>query len=111
MGRSLKRLPFLDAARLESWSSRVICADCEALPSKTRYAMIREVATRITNECGVVPNPATEGHTELSCSFCGKTQAEVAKLIAGPAVFICNECIGLCVQILREDGMDPEAQK
>ncbi|MBU6338504.1 MAG: ATP-dependent Clp protease ATP-binding subunit ClpX [Rickettsiales bacterium] len=41
--------------------------------------------------------------TELCCSFCGKSQNEVKKLIAGPTVFICNECIGLCSDILRED--------
>jgi hypothetical protein len=52
-----------------------------------------------------------EGQAERSCSFCGKAQAEVAKLIAGPTVFICNECVGLCVQILREDGIAPETQE
>ncbi len=41
---------------------------------------------------------------DLSCSFCGKHQNEVKKLIAGPTVFICNECIGLCTDILREDN-------
>jgi len=45
------------------------------------------------------------------CSFCGKTQAEVAKFLAGPTVLICNECVGLCVQILREEGIDPETRK
>jgi len=40
----------------------------------------------------------------LACSFCGKNQGEVKKLIAGPTVFICNECIGLCTDILREDN-------
>lgn len=42
--------------------------------------------------------------SELCCSFCGKSQNEVKKLIAGPTVFICNECIGLCSDILREDN-------
>ncbi len=39
----------------------------------------------------------------LYCSFCGKSQHEVAKLIAGPQVFICNECIDLCNDIIREE--------
>ena len=39
----------------------------------------------------------------LTCSFCGKKQHEVLKLIAGPMAFICNECISLCVDILKED--------
>lgn len=39
----------------------------------------------------------------MRCSFCGKTQADVARMIAGPGVFICNECVELCVGILDED--------
>ncbi|MBS1155511.1 MAG: ATP-dependent protease ATP-binding subunit ClpX [Proteobacteria bacterium] len=40
----------------------------------------------------------------LYCSFCGKSQHEVTKLIAGPQVFICNECIALCTDIIREEA-------
>ncbi len=40
----------------------------------------------------------------LYCSFCGKSQHEVRKLIAGPTVFICNECVELCTDILREEN-------
>ena len=40
----------------------------------------------------------------LTCSFCGKKQHEVIKLIAGPMSFICDECISLCIDILREDS-------
>ena len=39
----------------------------------------------------------------LSCSFCGKSQKEVKKLIAGPSVYICDECISLCNDILAEE--------
>jgi len=39
----------------------------------------------------------------LYCSFCGKSQHEVRKLIAGPSVFICDECVDLCLDIIRED--------
>jgi hypothetical protein len=39
----------------------------------------------------------------LGCSFCGKGQGEVLKLIAGPAVYICNECVCLCSEILKEE--------
>ncbi|HCK33190.1 MAG TPA: ATP-dependent Clp protease ATP-binding subunit ClpX, partial [Rhodospirillaceae bacterium] len=39
----------------------------------------------------------------LYCSFCGKSQHEVRKLIAGPNVFICNECVELCMDIIREE--------
>ncbi|MGH6912793.1 MAG: ClpX C4-type zinc finger protein, partial [Geminicoccales bacterium] len=39
----------------------------------------------------------------LYCSFCGKSQHEVRKLIAGPNVFICNECVELCADIIKEE--------
>src|SRR6478752_5787374 len=39
----------------------------------------------------------------LCCSFCGKSQKEVKKLIAGPTVYICDECIGLCNDIIAEE--------
>jgi len=41
--------------------------------------------------------------TNLCCSFCGKSQKEVKKLIAGPTVYICDECIGLCNDIIAEE--------
>ena len=41
--------------------------------------------------------------TTLYCSFCGKSQHEVRKLIAGPAVFVCDECVELCMDIIREE--------
>src|SRR6201987_787558 len=47
----------------------------------------------------------------LYCSFCGKSQHEVRKLIAGPSVFICDECIELCNDIIREEGGGSEAAR
>jgi ATP-dependent Clp protease ATP-binding subunit ClpX len=44
-----------------------------------------------------------ENKANLSCSFCGKSQKEVKKLIAGPSVYICDECIGLCNDIISEE--------
>lgn len=46
----------------------------------------------------------------LYCSFCGKSQHEVRKLIAGPTVYICNECIELCMDIIREDNKNAIAR-
>ena len=42
----------------------------------------------------------------LKCSFCGKAQDQVRKLIAGPGVYICDECIDLCNEILDEELID-----
>ncbi|WP_299179100.1 ATP-dependent Clp protease ATP-binding subunit ClpX [uncultured Neptuniibacter sp.] len=47
----------------------------------------------------------------LYCSFCGKSQDEVRKLIAGPSVFICDECVDLCNDIIREEIQDAEPQE
>jgi len=44
-----------------------------------------------------------DSEIEVTCSFCGKSQDEVKKLIAGPTVYICNECIDLCNEIVNED--------
>jgi ATP-dependent Clp protease ATP-binding subunit ClpX len=44
-----------------------------------------------------------DGKTTLYCSFCGKSQHEVRKLIAGPTVYICDECVELCMDIIREE--------
>ena len=45
-----------------------------------------------------------ESKNTLYCSFCGKSQHEVSKLIAGPTVFICDECVELCMDIIREEN-------
>ncbi len=47
-----------------------------------------------------------DGGKLLYCSFCGKSQHEVRKLIAGPSVFVCDECVELCNDIIREEIQD-----
>lgn len=49
-------------------------------------------------------NRNNDKETSCNCSFCGKSPAEVAKLIAGPSVFICDECVDLCNEIVQEVG-------
>ncbi len=51
-----------------------------------------------------MPKKETGGE-ELRCSFCNKSQREVKKLIAGPTVFICDECVDICLDIIAEDRM------
>ena len=46
----------------------------------------------------------------LYCSFCGKSQNEVRKLIAGPSVYVCDECVELCNDIIREELQENQAQ-
>jgi len=49
----------------------------------------------------------TDGNEQLLCSFCGKSQRQVKKLIAGPGVYICDECIDLCNEIIDEELASP----
>jgi ATP-dependent Clp protease ATP-binding subunit ClpX len=49
------------------------------------------------------------GDDTLRCSFCGKNQNEVRKLIAGPTVYICNECIDICLEIISDDAQQDSA--
>ncbi len=49
------------------------------------------------------------GEDMLRCSFCGKSQNEVKKLIAGPTVYICNECIDICIEIISDDAQQEAA--
>lgn len=51
-----------------------------------------------------------DGFGNLCCSFCGKSQREVKKLIAGPTVYICDECIELCNDIIAEEGQKETSQ-
>lgn len=50
-----------------------------------------------------------QAENPLRCSFCDKPQNEVRKLIAGPAAFICDECVAICVEIVASDGR-PDAE-
>ena len=49
-----------------------------------------------------------KGEKLLYCSFCGKSQHEVRKLIAGPSVFVCDECVELCNDIIREEVQEEQ---
>jgi ATP-dependent Clp protease ATP-binding subunit ClpX len=52
--------------------------------------------------------PSKESTDKLNCSFCGKGQDDVKKLIAGPSVYICNECVDLCNDIIEEEVKSEE---
>ncbi|MDD3243363.1 MAG: ATP-dependent Clp protease ATP-binding subunit ClpX [Eubacteriales bacterium] len=53
--------------------------------------------------------PRNEDNNTLKCSFCGKTQDQVNRLVAGPGVYICDECIELCREIVEEETQAPAA--
>jgi ATP-dependent Clp protease ATP-binding subunit ClpX len=55
-------------------------------------------------------NGTEEGEKLLYCSFCGKSQHEVRKLIAGPSVFVCDECVDLCNDIIKEETQEDPAK-
>ncbi len=77
-----------------------------------KYGLVDKVLTSRTKSSGVAQRVNEDleacrkrsgGEKLLYCSFCGKSQHEVRKLIAGPSVFICDECIELCNDIIREE--------
>jgi hypothetical protein len=52
---------------------------------------------------------ARKTQKQVCCSFCGKLNTEVEKVIGGPGVYICNECVGLCNDILQAEAAEPPA--
>ncbi|KAK0342114.1 hypothetical protein LTR94_023531 [Friedmanniomyces endolithicus] len=58
---------------------------------------------RVAGHFGPLRGTGSDAKSTLYCSFCGKSQHEVRKLIAGPTVFICDECVELCMDIIREE--------
>ena len=54
--------------------------------------------------------PKGDINKNVKCSFCGKSQASVKKIVAGPNVFICDECIRVCSSILEDEFLENEAE-
>ena len=52
----------------------------------------------------------SEKRGPINCNFCGKSELEVKKIIAGPGVYICCECVGLCVDLIGEDSLPPSVR-
>ena len=55
---------------------------------------------RVRAENEVKPMPKNDDKRSVRCSFCGKHQEQVSRIIAGPGAYICNECVQLCMSIL-----------
>jgi ClpX C4-type zinc finger len=70
----------------------------------SRAPVKRDVADHGVTENGMSKVGGSDSKNTLYCSFCGKSQHEVRKLIAGPTVFICDECVELCMDIIREEN-------
>src|SRR6201995_354801 len=73
---------------------------CPPRPAGGRYSPV--IGPRAPG-AGVSMSKSGDSKNTLYCSFCGKSQHEVRKLIAGPTVFICDECVELCMDIIREE--------
>jgi hypothetical protein len=76
-------------------------------PSEIKVQVSQPAGTQATNAQEAADPPTSDTSKDantLYCSFCGKSQHEVRKLIAGPTVFICDECVELCVGIVREEN-------
>src|SRR3954451_16147131 len=77
------------------------CRQASKLPAR------KEPAGRSDTEGAIPLARPTESNEQLLCSFCGKSQRQVKKLIAGPGVYICDECIDLCNEIIDEELTAP----
>ena len=55
--------------------------------------------------------PKNDDKRPVRCSFCGKHQEQVSRIIAGPGAYICNECVQLCMSILEDAGDDVEEER
>ena len=68
---------------------------------------LRHLRARKSEESPMTDTQTPDASVDaVSCSFCGKSQKDVRKLIAGPGVFICDECVDLCSDIISEDTDD-----
>jgi len=73
------------------------------LPKKRKYRR-RSIPAKVAEPSTAIEKMLVEASAEtLRCSFCEKSQNEVQKLIAGPQVYICNECIDICNEIFADD--------
>ena len=73
-------------------------------PALTAYVVIERAGVRYRRKVRMSKVTSGDSKNTLYCSFCGKSQHEVRKLIAGPTVFICDECVELCMDIIREEN-------
>ena len=73
------------------------------LPKQRKYRR-RIIADKAPEPSAAIDNILADARNgTLRCSFCGKSQNEVQKLIAGPQAYICNECIDICNEIIADD--------
>jgi ATP-dependent protease Clp ATPase subunit len=79
-----------------------ICNECVALCVAILEKEKVAEADGASSDASVESKPPKD--VQLHCSFCGRRQAEVKQLIAGPTVFICDTCIALCLDIMAEEA-------
>src|SRR5512146_280928 len=85
----------------QSWSDSLAIANAEEKVSQSEE-QLRGLTARRSSEMS--KGGVSDSKNTLYCSFCGKSQHEVRKLIAGPTVFVCDECVELCMDIIREEN-------
>src|SRR5690606_39882597 len=93
------------------WSSDVCSSDLATVAAPGAVLFSPRDRTSKTDPFMTEDRQGRSGDSSkiLYCSFCGKSQHEVRKLIAGPSVYICDECVELCNDIIREE-LEEKAQ-
>ena len=78
------------------------CSRCDS-PAAEVYAFVR-LTGPLSGRLVLCNGCAARSREDLRCSFCGKGEADVWKLIAGPATFICDVCVRVCAEILKNEN-------
>jgi len=78
-----------------------ICSECLTLCNE----IIREDAESQLLQPELFAPPQPKTNRNLECSFCGKSEHQVQRLIAGPGVYVCHECLEICNEMLRDDAL------
>src|SRR3546814_3402042 len=92
--------------RISDWSSDVCSSDLASAGRRGALCYSRDAFRFVSGTESMSDDRqgrSSDSGKILYCSFCGKSQHEVRKLIAGPSVFICDECVELCNDIIREE--------
>jgi ClpX C4-type zinc finger len=103
--------PVGDSIDSVSITVRVNATDAEEAQSLVRSLLehvVPEATFTVIEATPVTGRYATGAAPEIRCSFCGKTQRQVRKLVAGPSVYICDECVAVMSEIVAEDTEDDD---
>ncbi|EHD7191606.1 carboxylate--amine ligase [Escherichia coli] len=102
-------MQYIDREKAQRLIDRIEALAKEENIDLQKIAVCSQIALRRERDierlvCGELSKTPTSGGKMLYCSFCNKSQHDVKRIIAGPGVYICGECVDSCNDIIREDA-------